>query len=147
MAVLASLVGAARADITYQVEAHPDTGVLHVTMTLPHTDKGSRLQIPNWGPGGYRLNDNFTHVQNLVATDGTSHALKIDTVMETIDRKYNDGVNVCTPARSCTTSLRQLGCGTRERNHRSVRCSQPIVRWIDALGWPSDLPVRGEPTA
>ncbi len=93
MAVLASLAVAARADITYQVEAHPDTGVLHVTMTLPHTDKGSKLQIPNWGPGGYRLNDNFTHVQNLVATDGNSHALKIDTVMETIDRKYNDGGN------------------------------------------------------
>lgn len=76
------------AEIAYQVDVHPDKESLHVTMTLPKTGKGSRLQIPNWAPGAYVLRDNFKSVLNLRATDGKGKVLKIETQMETLRKPY-----------------------------------------------------------
>ena len=76
------------AEIAYQVDVHPDKESLHVTMTLPKTGKGARLQIPNWAPGAYVLRDNFKSVLNLRATDGKGKVLKIETQMETLQKPY-----------------------------------------------------------
>jgi len=85
---------ALHAEIRYTVEAKPTDGLLHVTMEISHTEKGCSLQIPNWGPGGYRLNDNFTHVQHLAATDGAGKTLDIKTDIETVAKPYEDGGDI-----------------------------------------------------
>src|SRR5471030_976457 len=89
-ATFAFAVSALHAEVRYTVEAKPADGVLHLTMEISHTGKGCSLQIPNWGPGGYRLNDNFTHVQHLMATDEAGKTLEIKTNIETVAKPYED---------------------------------------------------------
>ena len=92
MAVAVSSFGfAAHAEVKYTVEVKPDAGTLHVTMEIPHTGSGCSLQIPNWGPGGYRLNDNFTHVDNLTASGPDGKNIPVDKVITTLKKSYEDG--------------------------------------------------------
>ncbi len=75
------------AEISYQVECKPDANQISVTMRIPKTEGGAKLQIPNWAPGAYVLRDNFKSVLNLVATDGKGNPLTIETQM-TSTRKF-----------------------------------------------------------
>ena len=91
IAVLAASIAGAFADVKYTVEVRPVDGVLHVTMQIPGTANGCMLQIPNWGPGGYRLNDNYIHVQHLAATGPDGKALKIDKEVIVVESNSTDG--------------------------------------------------------
>jgi predicted metalloprotease with PDZ domain len=72
-------------------------------MEIPHSSGGCLLQIPNWGPGGYRLNDNFTHVQNLKAVDDKGNGLKIEAKIETLEKSYEErGVSKVALNKVCT---------------------------------------------
>jgi len=101
--VAAASIAASQAEVKYTVEVKPDAGVLHVTMQIPQTSNGCMLQLPNWGPGGYRLNDNFTRVQHLVATDPDGKALKVDTKVEILEKRYEESGSYKTASnRLCT---------------------------------------------
>lgn len=78
---LASAACFGYSEIRYRVDALPFSESLQVTMTLPNTQKGSLLQIPNWAPGAYVLRDNFKNVSNLIATNEQGETLKIDVFM------------------------------------------------------------------
>lgn len=107
------ICGIASADINYTVDVKPAEGLLHVTIQLRGTGKGSQFQIPNWAPGAYVLNENFKNVKNLGAHDEKGHELKVDQDIQTISRNYQDGIqkkvvdtHVCTwkiaPAKATT---------------------------------------------
>jgi len=93
-ALFAGTVSAASAEIRYTVEARPTDNILHVTIEIPHTPNGCKLQIPNWGPGGYRLNDAFTHVQHLTAADENGKTLNIETKIDTLSKPYQQGSDI-----------------------------------------------------
>ncbi|MFN8221223.1 MAG: PDZ domain-containing protein [Fimbriimonadales bacterium] len=86
------LAGAAlaRADLGYTVQASPETGLLHVTLKIPGTTSGAKLQMPNWAPGAYVLTDNFNRVKNLKATDGEGRTLTINRTSEFWTKEYGD---------------------------------------------------------
>ncbi|MDR3689054.1 MAG: hypothetical protein P4L46_06715 [Fimbriimonas sp.] len=125
----------ARADVKYTVDVRPDTKVLHVMIRLEGTNHGSRFQIPNWGPGGYVLRDSFKNVKNLIAKDAHGHALAIETKMETLHKKYQEGQSakiadndVCTwivaPAKETILEY-DIPLGARELSDGSVHWSGP----------------------
>ncbi len=87
-----SLVSSASAEIKYRVDVLPEAGTLHVVMKLDHTSNGAKLQMPNWMPGAYFLNENFKNVKNLVAVDPEGKVIPIDVVVEEIQKKYKDGL-------------------------------------------------------
>ena len=68
----------AAADVHYKVNVLPEQGMLHVTMHLNGTNKGSQFQLPNWAPGAYFLNENYKAVKNLKALDGEGKPVDID---------------------------------------------------------------------
>jgi predicted metalloprotease with PDZ domain len=109
LAVIAAVAGSvccARADIKYTVEAKPNDGILHVTMEIPNTSNGCKLQIPNWGPGGYVLRDGFARVQNLSATDSSGKQLKLDTKIEVFPKPFMQGdVEKVASNRVCTWTV------------------------------------------
>ena len=78
----------AQADIAYKVEVMPEKETLHVTMLLPNTQAGSRLQMPNWSPGAYVIRDGFTAVLNFKATGANGSSLKVDTDIQTLQKPY-----------------------------------------------------------
>lgn len=88
---LLALACFAASDIDYRVDVRPEEGILHVTMTLPKTAKGSRVQIPNWAPGAYVVRDGATGIKNLKATDGQGHELKVETLVTAVRKEYQDG--------------------------------------------------------
>jgi len=88
---LASLAAAASAEITYRVQVLPDRGTLHVTMTVPHTERGAKLQLPNWGPGGYVIRNGAANLKNLVAHDTGGGTLSISTDVAPVLKRYQDG--------------------------------------------------------
>ncbi len=69
---LASLALGARADVAYTVKPDPATGRLKVTMTIPVRSSTTKLQMPRWAPGSYRLVDNFARVQDFEARDAAA---------------------------------------------------------------------------
>lgn len=73
--LLLALAAGAQADIAYTVTCQPDKTNLHVSIRIPNTKNGTTVQIPNWGPGSYRLVDNFKNVQNFSAKDGNGGTL------------------------------------------------------------------------
>lgn len=79
---------AVSAEITYKVDVLPDSNTLHVTMRIPKTDQGAKLQIPNWAPGAYVLRDTYKSVSNLKATDGKGKELKIEAQIDQLRKFY-----------------------------------------------------------
>lgn len=114
-ALLAAILAAsfARADLAYKVKVTPDPANLHVTISIPKAQSGTKLQIPNWAPGSYRLVDNYKNVKNLKVTDDRGQELKVEQTIEKSKREYGDAPDrkvaendVCTwtvpPARAIT---------------------------------------------
>ncbi len=122
-------VAGARAEITYRVEVLPENEILRVTMTLPKTEKGSRLQIPNWGPGGYVLRDGFKNVIGLKASDGNGHDLKIDTVMEILKKSYVVGTETRIAENSVCTWVVSPAKQTVIQYDIAVRPNDGVVHW------------------
>jgi predicted metalloprotease with PDZ domain len=103
IAFLIACAALARADISYKVIVQPEKENLHVTMHLPGTSSGSRLQIPNWAPGAYVLRDGFASVQNLKAVDASGASLNVEKVMQTLPKTYEvDGQNKVAENKVCT---------------------------------------------
>ncbi len=88
------LAATASAEIDYRVNLLPSPGTLHVIIHLSHSEKGTRLQLPNWGPGGYVIRDASKSVQSLKATDGQGNVLAIDMQVEHATKKYQDGTEM-----------------------------------------------------
>ena len=132
MAVLAAIsiqAGIAVAEVKYTVEIRPDAGILHVTMVIPGTGKGSLLQIPNWGPGGYRLNDNFTHVDNLSATGPDGKRLSIEQAITPQPKVYQDGDTFKVAANKVCTWIVQAAGSTTVQYDVASRLSDGSIHW------------------
>lgn len=54
------------ADIRYDVRVLPEDK-MQVTVTIPVKSSTTTVQIPNWGPGSYRLVDNWKRMDNIRA--------------------------------------------------------------------------------
>lgn len=87
LALLAAAV-TARAEIVYHVKADPDAGLLHVTIHLDGTQKGSKFQIPNWTPGAYSTRDTFKLVQAFKATDAAGNLLSVENKIDKFEKPY-----------------------------------------------------------
>lgn len=125
--LFASSVGFA--DISYTVKILPAEKLLHVTMTLPNTMQGSRLQIPNWAPGSYVLADNYRFVQNLKAFDEKGAPLEIKTDMSVSPKTYGDEPNRKTVLNKiCTWSVGAAKSTTVEYD-LALRISDDAFHW------------------
>ncbi len=87
-----TLVPLAFADVHYKVSVLPDAGMLHISMHLTGTNRGSQFQMPNWAPGAYFLNENFKAVKNLKALDADGNPLDIAQEIVSIKKTYRDGL-------------------------------------------------------
>lgn len=90
LSLSAVLMSAAFAEITYTVDLKPDSNALHVTVHIPKTQKGAKIQIPNWAPGAYVLRDNFKQVTDLKAFDPQGKPLDIKQEIVVAQKIYGD---------------------------------------------------------
>ena len=127
--VLITGITTAHSEIKYTVEARPKEGVLHITMRIPGTLSGSVLQIPNWGPGGYRLNDNYTHVQQLSAVDSEGKPLKIQTKIETLGFRYEEAGSYKTAANKVCSWILPPAAETTVQYDIPSRLSDGSLHW------------------
>jgi len=119
--VLLAAAAIARAELTYTVAVTSDPGNLHVTIRIPNTVDGAKLQIPNWAPGSYRLVDNYKNVKNLKATDPSGRELKIDQTIDKLKKDYGDDPDRKTAENDvCTWSVAPAPATTVEYDMASV---------------------------
>lgn len=78
-------------EIRYEVTIDPDASALKVRMTIPNTQTGATVRMPNWAPGSYRLADNHRLVRNLKATDGSGQTLNVTETRTKLPKAYGDG--------------------------------------------------------
>ncbi|MBB6050951.1 M61 family metallopeptidase [Armatimonas rosea] len=70
----------AHAEIGYRVQPQPDTSQLAITVTIPTRAAETLVQMPNWSPGHYMLQNNGARVKDLVATDRDNKPLEVTAV-------------------------------------------------------------------
>lgn len=103
---LLACIATAHADLAYTVLVQPETTNLHVKLRIPKTDQGVQIQIPNWGPGSYRLVDNYLKVKNLKATDELGNVLKVEQSIVQLPKAYQDGADMKTVQNNlCTWTI------------------------------------------
>ena len=72
---LATLCAASAAQVEYRISPDPAQGSLKVHMRSRVSAKESRVRMPNWAPGAYRLNDAYKGVSELKLTGDNDAAL------------------------------------------------------------------------
>jgi len=143
--LLLALVGApdSTPQLSYSVTVPDDRSAYLVEVQITNPPNPSRLVIPNWAPGAYRLMDSWQNIRDFVAVSAAGDRLGVrqdSPISWVIDTRGNERITV-----RYTTGLRDTLQWRRPNNRWFLRASSGVVdgprtfMYLD--GW-KQAPVR-----